>query len=145
MKRSYEKVKQREDLGIAKSSYPRNVDEEGASKDEAAEPAGLKLHPERQAMLDAPSSQQRSRPGQDGTALGAHARTRKPKPSPFARETALAEKRKADLNAKRQAIEQREKERRAMAKARKPDKDGKIKLGRQSKVLLDRVRRLVEE
>lgn len=75
--------------------------------------------------------------------------------NPFHREAAKAQKRKEEADARQkereranaersQKIEQREKFRRDMAKARKPGLDGKRKLGRESKVLLDRVRRMVE-
>lgn len=143
VKKSYAKVK-RQELETMRSSYPENAEEENS-----AEPASLELHPDRQAMLDAPPSKNisvksipRSRAEEPESIE--NVRARKPKPDPYARETAIAEKRKADLDARRIAMERRDEERRKMAKARKPDKDGNIKLGRQSKVLLDRVRRLVE-
>ena len=129
------------------------------------------IHPERQAMLDrpdreAPVQQQNSRsnrkprrdrdgrngrhddgePNANHTELGA----RQPRavgdverPTRYKKEFAQAEERKEQVVAREKAREQREKERRAMAKARKPGKDGKQKLGRQSDALLSRVQRLV--
>jgi hypothetical protein len=55
----------------------------------------------------------------------------------------VAAQRREDLVAKERAREEREKERHAMLKARRPGRDGKIKLGRQSQVLLSRVKRLI--
>lgn len=81
-------------------------------------------------------------------------RKRKPKAVPFKKEYDEAQQRKAEAEARRQAreeaarerhrkIEERERFRRAMAKARTGGKNGQRKLGRESKVLLDRVRRMV--
>jgi hypothetical protein len=57
----------------------------------------------------------------------------------------MAEQRRLEAEARRKFIEEKHKERRAMAKARRPGKDGKYRLGRQSKILLHRVERLVTE
>jgi hypothetical protein len=46
---------------------------------------------------------------------------------------------------KRQKIEERERFRKAMAKARTGGKNGQRKLGKESKVLLERVKRFVGE
>jgi hypothetical protein len=102
-------------------------------------PASLELHPDRQAMVDTPEAppsaavpRQRRPP-----------RERKPKPDRYAHEKAIAAKRREEVAAKQQAREEREKERHAMLKARRPGWDGKIKLGRQSQVLLSRVKRMM--
>jgi hypothetical protein len=47
------------------------------------------------------------------------------------------------LAEKQQAREERERERHVMLKARRPGRDGKIKLGRQSQILLSKVQKLV--
>ncbi|KAK3068125.1 hypothetical protein LTR53_014546 [Teratosphaeriaceae sp. CCFEE 6253] len=81
-------------------------------------------------------------------------RPRKPKPQPFAREHAQAERERAEADARREAraeaerqravkIEERERFRRAMAKARVGGVNGQRKLGRESGVLLEKVRRMV--
>jgi hypothetical protein len=72
-------------------------------------------------------------------------RKRKPKTSRYAKETEIAKRRQAEIEARARARLDREKERKAMAKARRPDKRGKIRLGRQSKILLHKVQRLVAE
>lgn len=104
-------------------------------------PSSLDLHPERQAMVDAPeqpafaSIPRPSRPP----------RERKPKPDRYAKEKEQAAQRREEMAAKQRAREEREKERHAMLKARRPGPNGKIKLGRQSQILLSRVKRLVGE
>jgi hypothetical protein len=54
-----------------------------------------------------------------------------------------AEQRRQAEEKKMQQREFRAKDREAMARARRPDQNGKRKLGRESAVLLSRVRRLV--
>lgn len=79
---------------------------------------------------------------------------RKPKSPPFKREHHQAQQRKAEAEERRKAyeeaerqrrlrIEERERFRRAMAKARTGGPNGQRKLGRESKVLLERVKRMV--
>ena len=93
-------------------------------------------------MLDAPepeSSQHRSRNERH------QSWPRRPKQSRYKKELELGEQHRANLEAKRKAREARVKDRKAMAKAKRPGKDGKAKLGRQGTVLLNRVRRMAEE
>jgi hypothetical protein len=109
------------------------------------------LHPERRAMLDAPqepmpSAQQNSRQ---------HSERKNPrKPAYFEKETAFAEKKQTEAEARRLEFEKRKNERdhknaererlrKAMAKARMGGPNGQRKLGRESKVLLERVRKIV--
>lgn len=82
-------------------------------------------------------------------------RERKPKrPKYFEKEQAFAEQQKAEAEARRaeferrsnerkQKIEERERFRKAMAKARSGGKNGQRKLGKESKVLLERVMKIV--
>lgn len=67
------------------------------------------------------------------------------KPYPYAREESAARQRKEEMEARQRFRERKEKERQAMIKARRPDQFGRRRLGRESKVLLDRVKRIVEE
>ena len=80
-------------------------------------------------------------------------RHRKPKHQPFQREYSQAQQRKAEAEERRKAREEaerqrqakgeeRERFRRAMAKARTGGRNGQRKLGRESKVLLEKVKRL---
>lgn len=83
-------------------------------------------------------------------------RKRKPKSIPFQREYEQAQKRKAEAEERRKAreeaerqrqlkIAERERFRKAMEKARRGGPNGQRKLGRESKPLLERVKRLVGE
>ena len=117
--------------------------------DSAPDPASLELHPDRQAMLDAPDTSdarnQYHNGGQSDDVNGFRERRRKPKMSPYIKETEMAKQKQQERELRLKAREEHDKERRAMAKARKPGKDGKLRLGRQSKVLLSKVQRLVAE
>jgi hypothetical protein len=146
VKKSYAKLKAREPI----SRTPILADPV-----EAPEPASQELHPERQAMLDAPReptppyNQERSvsqRPQQ----------RRSKKPGYFEKEQAYAQQQKAEAEArqleferrnkdKQRKIEERERFRKAMAKARTGGKNGQRKLGKESKVLLEKVRRMIGE
>lgn len=145
VKKSYSKLKEREPVGVAKPAYnPLAVAEE--------EPATPELHPDRQAMMDGPEG---AAPSQDisGTKPRQRRQSRL-KPVPFKKEAQLAQRRREERerqqkeyeesNRQRQAkIEERDRFRRAMAKARLGGKDGQRKLGRESKVLLEKVQRIM--
>lgn len=115
-------------------------------------------HPDRIALIEAtdrsptpePRQQQQTEP------KFRQRKERKPKIVPFAREHEEAQLRKQEAEERRVAreeaekqrqvkIEERERFRRAMAKARTGGKNGQRKLGRESKVLLERVKRIVSE
>lgn len=96
-------------------------------------------------MLDAPR-QATPPPTQQGR------QTRRP--AYFEKEKAFADQQKEEAAARRAEFERREKEkkekieererfRRAMAKARTGGKNGQRKLGKESKVLLEKVKRMV--
>ena len=112
-------------------------------------PAILELHPERQAMLNAPDYTIIRGPddarGVSGDVNGFRERKRRPKTSPYTRETGIAARRQAEIEARARARQERDMDRKAMGKARRPDKNGKMRLGKQSKVLLGRVQRLLAE
>lgn len=76
------------------------------------------------------------------------------KPAYFEKEQAFAEQKKAEAEARRleferrnqekkEKIEERERFRKAMAKARTGGKNGQRKLGKESQVLLERVQRML--
>jgi hypothetical protein len=103
-------------------------------------------------MLDTPEVSSTPAPRYPQSPSQPHRRT---KPVPFAREAAEAQRRKEEAEARREAIEasrreremkleERERFRKAMAKARTGGKNGQRKLGRESKILLERVRRIVD-
>ena len=80
--------------------------------------------------------------------------SRRSKPRPFEWESRLAEQKREEARARQlvyeasnrerqEKAEERERFRQSMAKARKPDRNGQRKLGRESKVLLEKVKKMV--
>ncbi|KAI4088579.1 MAG: hypothetical protein LQ339_008700 [Xanthoria mediterranea] len=152
VKRSYNKIKGKEPVVVPKyySEQPLSEKEHGEQA-----PASMELHPARQAMLEEPpasNSPSASAPSQQSRGR----RPRRPKPVPYEKEARLAQERKKEKDARREAvekarlerqhkIEERERFRKAMAKARTGGKNGQRKLGRESKVLLEKVQNLVAE
>ncbi|KAL4915550.1 hypothetical protein BDW62DRAFT_123593 [Aspergillus aurantiobrunneus] len=146
VKKAYAKVKaaelaapQPKQFYLRREEEKEETNKNGDGKDKDTEPASLELHPDRQAMLDARDSA----PGQ--VEEGGRRKNRKPKRSAFAKEIEIAEKRKQAAEKKREQREFRAKDREAMARARRPDQNGKRRLGRESQVLLGRVQRMVGE
>ena len=145
MKKTYAKIKEREQPDNSPAFDPYAAAEEGPIPT-------LELHPERQAMLaKEDESPQSERQETDGKRVRATGRS---KPRPFEWESRLAEQKREEARAKQlvfeasnrerqQKAEERERIRRAMAKARKPDRNGQRKLGRESKVLLEKVKKMV--
>jgi type IV secretory pathway VirB10-like protein len=152
VRKAYAKVKAQEEAEREEELATREQDGKTQDIPEPPAPATLDLHPDRQAMLDAPEEIQPDtsrrygrRDGDDVNGFRPRRRERKPKPSKYTKELAAAEEKRAQMEAKHRAREHRDKERKAMAKAKRPGKDGKQKLGRQSNVLLSRVQRLMGE
>lgn len=113
-----------------------------------AEPASLELHPDRQAMLDTPvglAQKPQHSSKEVGTRNEHRHSARGPRRSTYLKESQMAEQKRLEAEARQSLREDRDKDRRAMSKARRPDKDGKYRLGRQSKVLLHRIERIVAE
>ncbi|KAK2630432.1 hypothetical protein QTJ16_001252 [Diplocarpon rosae] len=140
IKKSYAKIKAQTDL----KATPLPA--------EPLEPASQELHPERQAMLETPEVSA-SPHNHQAYSQRPHRRTAK-KPGYFEKELEFAAQKKAEAEArraeyeknqreKREKTEEREKFRKAMAKARRGGKNGQRKLGKESQVLLERVRRMV--
>ncbi|KAG2415265.1 hypothetical protein HFD88_006456 [Aspergillus terreus] len=142
VKKAYAKVKA-EELASApsKSVYEtidHDTDKDGSSPQEQT---AVEMHPERQAMLNEPEAEKAPKPDHPQDRNGR--RKRKPKPSAFAKEMAIAEQRRKAAEKRREEREFRQKDREAMARARRPDQHGKRRLGRESQVLLSRVQRMV--
>lgn len=144
VKKSYSKLKEREQTEAPKASI---YDEEPP----ADATASLELHPDRQAMLDEPEFLP---PKPKHPEPRAQRRPSRPKAVPFQKEALLAQQRREERerrqkeieenNRERQAkIEERERFRKSMAKARSGGRDGQRKLGRESKVLLEKVQRMM--
>ncbi|KAL8782928.1 MAG: hypothetical protein Q9213_004984 [Squamulea squamosa] len=146
IKKSYNKIK---DKGAI--AAPRYYAEPPSPTVEQT-PASMELHPARQAMLEEPPDSNTS----ESLQLPRKRRPRRPKPIPYEKEERIAQQRNEEKEARREAaekarmerqrkIEKRERFRKAMAKARTGGKNGQRKLGRESKVLLERVRSVVAE
>lgn len=118
---------------------------------EEAEEHTAEPHPDRQTLIEKeaeePEQPERTEIRQ---------RKRKPKAIPFKKEHEEGQRRKAEAEARKKAreeaenerqrkTEERERFRRAMAKARTGGPNGQRKLGRESKVLLEKVKRMVGE
>ena len=144
VKKSYAKIKTREPV----------VEKPKFAEEPAIEPS-RELHPDRQAMLDAPREPTPPPLQSQSDQFDQRPQTRRQKrPAYFERELAFAEQQKAEAAARqaeferrdkerKEKIEERERFRRAMAKARTGGKNGQRKLGKESKVLLERVKRMV--
>jgi hypothetical protein len=112
----------------------------------------LELHPERQAMLNAPEQELDSQRSDNRRRVGGvdarggngeRRERRRPRPSAFAKEIAISEQRRKEREAKEKERGLKAQEREAMARARRPDQFGKRRLGRESKALLGKVQRIV--
>lgn len=146
LKKSYNKLKEREQLEkpqIIPAIY--NFEEN--------QPASLELHPDRQAMLDQPEPTARDTP-ETTVDRPRRQRGQRRKKAPFEKEMRLAQQDKEQAEAKRQAteesnrqrrekLEERERFQKELGKARGGGKSGQRKLGRESKVLLEKVKRSV--
>jgi hypothetical protein len=155
VKKAYAKVKAQEEAEREAAGEDAGAT---TTPSEQIEAATMELHPDRQAMLDGPEQTEvaeaprRNRrahnvnhDGEDVNGFHSRQRERKPKPSRYKKEIEQAQEKRAQTEARRNARQARDKERKAMAKAKRPGKDGKQKLGRQGTVLLSRVQRLVNE
>ncbi|KAL9044402.1 MAG: hypothetical protein Q9214_002459, partial [Letrouitia sp. 1 TL-2023] len=153
MKKEYAKVKKQE------LEHPPSylLAQNPTAENDQASPS-MELHPDRQALLDAPEVPEPEVPEPEVPKLsrGQRAQKRHPprKHDPFMKEVRFAQKQKEEAENRRKAmegaqqrrqqkLEQRERYRKAMAKARKGGKNGQRKLGRESKVLLERVKDLI--
>ncbi|MDI1485350.1 MAG: hypothetical protein OHK93_000487 [Ramalina farinacea] len=110
-------------------------------------PASLELHPDRQAMLEDPEAEQ--------VATKKPAYTKKPKALPFKKEAQESQQRREEQERKQKEFEERsqqvnerreerERLRRGVDRARRPDKHGQRRLGRESKFLPKMVENLLQ-
>lgn len=145
VKKSYAKLKARE---AASAEHPENTDDNLRSEPPITT---QDFHPERQAMLDAKMVESES--PQTQNLPGPSSQKRRRKPGYFDKDQAVAERRRKEVEDKRadyarreqekkERIEERAKFRKAMAKARTGGNNGQRKLGRESELLLAKVKRL---
>ncbi|KAF5231306.1 hypothetical protein FAUST_9344 [Fusarium austroamericanum] len=155
VKKAYAKIKAREQENAqpAKTSEPAQDETpvEGAGEDKQPEEEGEKMHPTRHLMLaDEAKAQENSvgEPSIDGN------RRRTRRPGYYEKQLGKAaqlrqeqEARQAEFQRRREEREQkmadRDRYKKAMAKTR--DRNGNKKLGRESSLLLDKVRKMVAE
>ena len=134
----------------------RSVYERAAENGEEAPEPTTERHPDRIALIEQTDRSPTPEPQRLVEPKFRECKQRRPKPVPFAREHEEAQQRKQEAEERRiareeaekqrqQKLEERERFRRAMAKARTGGKNGQRKLGRESKVLLERVKRIVTE
>ena len=128
------------------------------------EPASLEPHPSRQALMNSPNGNRdrgdstyaqdsgEIKRGPERMQLGRKSRksipfSREAKEAGLAREEAIKKKdAAAEAKAERgQKIAEREEWRRAMERSRRPGVNGQAKLGRQSKPLLGKIRKMIME
>lgn len=148
LKKQYAKLQAQEDIPTQNPAYYRD-DEEQHPAEDAPEPT-LEPHPDRVKMLEEPEPE--AEPEADH-ASGPRPR-RRLRPQPFEKEAELGRRKMEKAEAQRIAHEEAQKERalkiaererfrKAMAKARHGGPNGQRKLGRESTVLLEKARRLV--
>jgi hypothetical protein len=154
VKKAYAKIKAREQENAqpAKTSEPAQ-DEAPVEGVEANQPEeeGEKMHPTRHLMLADEAKAQENSVGEP-TSDGNRRRTRRPgyyekQLGKAAQRREEQEARQAEFQRRREEREQkmaeRERYKKAMAKTR--DRNGNKKLGRESSLLLDKVRKMVAE
>lgn len=145
MKKAYSKVKAQEESAQSSASLPIHNEATRPSPESAH--SSLELHPDRQAMLEGQDSQIQLHEEEFSQRRRTDASTKnlRRKPSGYKKEMEAATQRRIEFEAKRQARGARERDRKAMTKAKRPGKDGKVKLGRQGNVLLSRIQRMTKE
>ncbi|KAG9259210.1 uncharacterized protein F5Z01DRAFT_30110 [Emericellopsis atlantica] len=152
VKKQYAKVKAEEDKKEKEQEQQHDeVHEEKAHNDEDASEA---LHPTRQLMLkDEEVAQKNAIANGEPVDADGHRRCTR-RPGYYDKQLAKAEEHKAEIEARKaeaarrraereQKIAERERYKRAMAKTR--GKDGKKKLGRESGLLLEKVKKMMGE
>ncbi|KAM6482619.1 hypothetical protein HDV62DRAFT_361137 [Trichoderma sp. SZMC 28011] len=157
VKKEYAKIKAAEEA----KAQPSHRDDEDDGKDEVNsaqgdakednEEEGEKMHPTRQLMI---KDEDMAQVGADASGPSDGHRRRTRRPGYYEKQLKKAADRRQEADAKRKEYERRMEERaqkqaererfkKAMAKTR--DKDGKKKLGRESSLLLEKVKRLVAQ
>lgn len=129
----------------------KEIDDKAGESD-GEEEAAVEPHPDRQSLIEKGGETEEEKRARTER----RPRPKRPKEVPFRKEHEQALQRKAEAEERRKAREQaelerkqkledREKFRKAMAKARTGGKNGQRKLGRESQPLLDKVRRLMAD
>ncbi|PON22450.1 hypothetical protein TGAM01_v208731 [Trichoderma gamsii] len=164
VKKEYAKIKAADQKAAEAKAHPSHGDNDGddgedevkssqgGAKEGEGEEEEKQIHPTRQLMLKDEEMAQTGAEKNTGFSDGQRRRTRRP--GYYDKQLKKAAERREEVEAKRAEFErrmeeraqkraEREKFKKAMAKTR--DKDGKKKLGRESSLLLEKVKRLVGE
>ncbi|KAM0563307.1 hypothetical protein ACHAPJ_001025 [Fusarium lateritium] len=160
VKKAYAKIKAREQENAPSAKKTQPVQDEAETEEAEAdageekqpeEEEGEKMHPTRHLMLADEAKAQENSAGQD-TSDGNRRRTRRPgyydkQLTKAAQRREEEDQRKQEFQRRReereQKIAERERYKKAMAKTR--DRNGNKKLGRESSLLLDKVKRMVAQ
>ncbi|KAI0110106.1 hypothetical protein F4814DRAFT_425791 [Daldinia grandis] len=157
VKKAYKKIKAAEQGSSKPNITPTSGDVDAdvdAEVGPGPEPPSPQLHPERQAMLDVDEEQAEPSPPPPGDRPPRQRKQKVRKPGYFDKAVADGDRKKAEAEARAQEvarrnaereskIAERERFRKAMAKARKPGRDGQRKLGRESGLLLEKAKKIV--
>ena len=172
IKKTYAKLKKQSNITEETETLPQPaslaLDEQREQQNQQQQPGAeaqpemnTAPHPDRQTLIDKGPAEEKPPPAASTRTfyeprLREERKPRKAKPQPFAREHQDALARKAEAEERRKAreaaevqrevkIAERERFRRAMAKARTGGPGGQRKLGRESGVLLEKARRMMAE
>ncbi|CAM1511597.1 Fc.00g091100.m01.CDS01 [Cosmosporella sp. VM-42] len=151
VKKEYAKIKAREQQAAKDVNEPA---EESPVGEKDAEEETVKIHPTRQLMLADEDKAQANAVALESEHNRDGERRRTRRPGYYDKQLTKAEQKRAEIEEKQKEFQRRREEReqklaqrdrfkRAMAKTR--DRDGKKKLGRESSLLLDKVKRMVAE
>lgn len=159
MKKAYAKIKAREHE-VASSMPQPGVTQDDSRRDEAKEEANEaeeQFHPTRKLMLaDEDKAQANAQPAENGkeAAAGDGRRRRTRRPGYYDKQLKKADERQQQARERQEEFRRRQEERaqklaererfkKAMAKTR--DRDGNKKLGRESALLLDKVKKMMAQ
>lgn len=158
IKRQYAKVREREFVQQPNHQYQDEVESKDSNAKYREPPSTPKRHPDRENMINGSSLPFNTRSSElsrvDNLSSGRERKGRQ-KPLPFRSEILEAKKIRAEMHGREEArkeaeiqkmqrLKERERMRRAMAKAR-GTRTGRRKLGGESRLLLEKVRRIVGE
>jgi hypothetical protein len=152
IKKDFAKLKRNAGVTDTPESLPQPASH-ALDANEQEEPTTVP-HPDRQTLIEEEEEAPEVETERNASFELRPRKQRKPKVVPFKKEYDQAQRRKAEAEERRIAreaairerqgkIEERERFRKAMAKARTGGPNGQRKLGRESQVLLDRVKRMV--
>lgn len=153
IKKDFAKLKRNAGVSDEPETLPQPASHALDAAEEEEEPTTAP-HPDRQTLIEKEEEAPEAEAERKADFEPRQRKQRKPKVVPFKKEYNEAQQRKAEAEERRKAredamrerdekIAERDRFRKAMAKARTGGPNGQRKLGRESQVLLDRVKRMV--